>query len=464
MSSERIQPVLPVAPRPYPDELFSSWVSRVACRYGCTALDLLTCLDQDVHSTPRNWCPLDFEPKGSVIAALAAACRMSPDVVRGLTLSKVFADRPRHWLTWKAPAPPPDGGERSDFHIWGQISPSYCPACLYDDAAAGRDGYIRRDWAVAYRSHCAKHHSRLWDYCFNCKRHIHVFQHNFGNVAHLSCADCRSSLALVESPPRVLVQHEASRQADEVGRFVVEFENTLDDALNGRVPDPRWFGPAEPASFVRALEDLVRIMWGGWEHPSDTAGRHADCRPVANFEVLALRREFRGTGGAPMAAPLAFVRPAMRYALVAAVLRLLRLPDCPIKRLPEFQFDISFDWLHGRTDIQAYRSILETGVGWPPALAAKASAEIAAKKAAAESAARAAKPTVVKEPARAPEKDPAPPFVSKLSIPRLKKATDEFFSPEKLQPLAQLPERERKRRIGLLARQILERYATMDDE
>lgn len=31
---------LPVAPRPYRDELLSSWMARVACRYGLTVPEL----------------------------------------------------------------------------------------------------------------------------------------------------------------------------------------------------------------------------------------------------------------------------------------------------------------------------------------------------------------------------------------------------------------------------------------
>ncbi len=35
---------LPVAPRPYQDELLSSWMARVAARYGSEALELVVYL------------------------------------------------------------------------------------------------------------------------------------------------------------------------------------------------------------------------------------------------------------------------------------------------------------------------------------------------------------------------------------------------------------------------------------
>ncbi|MUO73518.1 TniQ family protein, partial [Agrobacterium vitis] len=41
---------LPVAPRPYRDELLSSWLVRVACRYGLTARELVGHFADDGNS------------------------------------------------------------------------------------------------------------------------------------------------------------------------------------------------------------------------------------------------------------------------------------------------------------------------------------------------------------------------------------------------------------------------------
>jgi len=48
---------LPVAPRPYRDELLSSWLGRVACRYGLDAEGLVGALFADREGDARTTLP-----------------------------------------------------------------------------------------------------------------------------------------------------------------------------------------------------------------------------------------------------------------------------------------------------------------------------------------------------------------------------------------------------------------------
>ena len=73
---------LPVAPRPYRDELLSSWLGRVACRYGFDAEDLVGAFTGDGDSqgaefrstTPRRRERLSCFGPGPA-ASMRSACR-----------------------------------------------------------------------------------------------------------------------------------------------------------------------------------------------------------------------------------------------------------------------------------------------------------------------------------------------------------------------------------------------------
>src|SRR5262249_60991581 len=82
---------------------------------------------------------LDWQADPADLTALGEACRLDPDLLRRLDLAEIGSGWPRHWFSWDGYEPEP----------WGNIAPAFCHRCFRDDAAAGRDTYLRRAWARA---------------------------------------------------------------------------------------------------------------------------------------------------------------------------------------------------------------------------------------------------------------------------------------------------------------------------
>ena len=146
---------LPIAPRPYDDELLSSWQGRIACRYGVTreAVGRWIGLTERL-AAPRGFAATDYAPEPEVLAAWSRACRLDPARIENLALQ-----RSRRAL---------------DRYVWAHeadgafVGHAVCPACLEEDAAAGRDQYFRRRWLQVETLVCARHDLLLVEGCWRC--------------------------------------------------------------------------------------------------------------------------------------------------------------------------------------------------------------------------------------------------------------------------------------------------------
>ena len=67
----------PVAPRPFTDEAFGSWLGRVASRYRIGVDELLHAADIDLAPPDGAWLAARA-PQGRSLERLAALCRMTP--------------------------------------------------------------------------------------------------------------------------------------------------------------------------------------------------------------------------------------------------------------------------------------------------------------------------------------------------------------------------------------------------
>jgi len=183
---------LPIAPRPYDDELLSSWQGRVACRYGMSreALGLWIGVPAAL-AAPRGFAPADYAPDPEVVAAWARACRLDPPPVESLALQR-----------WRA----------LDRYVWAYEAGgafkgcAVCPACLQEDAAGGRDHYIRRFWLQVEALWCARHDLPLVEDCERCGAQGFRFLVLDG-AARLACRRCgrpvrRAAPAWSEPSPR----------------------------------------------------------------------------------------------------------------------------------------------------------------------------------------------------------------------------------------------------------------------
>lgn len=176
---------LPVVPRPYRDELLSSWLGRVACRYGLDAGRLSAVL---VAGGEGGAAPIlidDIAPAAGQLELLAPDCGVDPGRLRRLSLAWRHRERPRAWFLSQGPpwAPTP------------LRSPPVCLGCFEKDRAEGRDSYVRADWLLAERCVCPAHRRLLRDRCPFCRHRLQFAFRLREFHGRLVCARCEQALA-----------------------------------------------------------------------------------------------------------------------------------------------------------------------------------------------------------------------------------------------------------------------------
>jgi TniQ len=122
---------LPVAPRPFRDETLSSWLGRVACRYGLDASALAACLAApDVFDAPRP--PIDdISPSVGQIALWAQVAAVDPARLRRMTLPERHPRRPLPWFL--------NQGLAATRPVMPRPSSPVCLGCFDTDWAVGHD-------------------------------------------------------------------------------------------------------------------------------------------------------------------------------------------------------------------------------------------------------------------------------------------------------------------------------------
>lgn len=164
----------PVAPRPFRDELRSSWMARVAARYGAEPLELMVYLagqgGRDAGARQVD----DVAPDMGLLRLWAKAGRIDPERLRRRSLASRYPDRPRDWfLTETVPA---------------------CLACFDVDVAAGRDAYLRAIWRLAARVVCPAHRTMLLDRCSACRGGLRLSFHMLNGLLRPFCRKCDAVL------------------------------------------------------------------------------------------------------------------------------------------------------------------------------------------------------------------------------------------------------------------------------
>lgn len=160
----------PVAPRPFRDELLSSWMVRVAARYGSEPLELMMYLagQGGKDAIPRQ--VDDVVPDTRLLRIWAKACRIDPARLRHRSLVSRHPDRPQDWfLKETVPA---------------------CLACFDADVAAGRDAYLRADWRLAEWAACSAHRNMLLDLCPACRSRLRLSFRMLNGLLRPFCRKC----------------------------------------------------------------------------------------------------------------------------------------------------------------------------------------------------------------------------------------------------------------------------------
>lgn len=362
---------LPVAPRPYPDELISSWVDRVSCRYGLSRTALLAASSPSLPSGSASR-RLDWQADLADLAVLGEACRIDPGLLRRLDLAEMHPAWPRHWFSWAGYEP----------GHWGDIAPAFCRRCFRDDMAAGRDAYLRQAWARALGM-CQAHHEPLTRSCAWCgtacgpRRSWRLGLSQ--NVARYVCRRCGHFVDQQPSPGRVddpsdpLWRYAREPISPEIAKLIVvawravtQFEALIIAAL-ADPPSPAVLPErAAAAGFIRAVEDLAvlccrRIAADGGRALLEGRGTEAFPLPAGRFR-----------GVAHVATPLAFMALCERQAAMAAIAEVLQPPRAAHVSAPfscrtviEAAWRLDFERLARLLDLES-RVWLRTRAGaWP---------------------------------------------------------------------------------------------------
>lgn len=224
---------LPVAPRPYRDELLSSWLGRVACRYGLDAADLVGAFagDGNALGIPVD----DAAAPREYIAVWARACGVDPERLSRLTLARRRPERPRFWFSSQGPPWAPTA----------MRSPPVCCACLDADCAGGREEHLRADWMLAERCVCPAHRQLLLDHCPRCRGRLHFGFRLRDGRARVICRECEQELA--------------ARSAGEADGAFIEALISIQDRIGAIVrgaPQGR-----------RRLEEALSTLWAPLDVP-----------------------------------------------------------------------------------------------------------------------------------------------------------------------------------------------------
>jgi hypothetical protein len=217
--------LLPVAPRAFEDELLSSWQGRVACRYDLEADDLAERLGATPRGRPVGFADRDFAPADAAVSVWASACRLADRQVSEMALSS--RRRPVGLYVW------------GEGRAVGAIRRPVCPACLDEDAEAGRDHHLRRTWALVERCLCDRHRRFLSETCPQCSSITGYRFRNRGGAARLVCIRCQG-----------VVRDALGRAASDEAQW---FFRILSSAFAGAVDG----SPATVGAVLRA----ARLLW-----------------------------------------------------------------------------------------------------------------------------------------------------------------------------------------------------------
>ncbi|MBY2925856.1 hypothetical protein HF279_33790 [Rhizobium leguminosarum] len=167
--------LLPVAPRPFEDELLTSWQCRVACRYSSTPPRIEVWLGRPPTPMRESFQARDFQPDKDMTWRWARASRLTERDLQRLALCNLKR---------------PEG-----CYVTSPLDRGVCPVCLDEDAEKGGDHYCRRNWAHVEAAACEEHGVALQSACQRCFR-SGLFQfRSMPDGVRLVCPSCTSVIS-----------------------------------------------------------------------------------------------------------------------------------------------------------------------------------------------------------------------------------------------------------------------------
>lgn len=235
---------LPIAPRPKPDELISSWLGRTAACYDLDGDQLrhwLAPSGQVRHNRP------DWRWDRDELMLVAACGRLAPATLDGLDLARAWPRLRTDWLPQTGGA----GRARSAVDL------SWCWMCLAEGHAAG-GAYLDRETALPL-IFCHRHAAWRQDYCRHCSpRKAPRFV--FGAPLEFVCTDCGVPLRRTTWPGPRPPFGERTKQTDEAMSVLLAFERQVRKALLGEPAYLIGVGRVTSRQMLSVIADLTWVL------------------------------------------------------------------------------------------------------------------------------------------------------------------------------------------------------------
>ena len=165
---------LPVAPRPYQDELISFWIAQVAARYGSDPPQLRMYTaglrGRDAGALQVN----DVAPDTGLLRLWGKAYRIDPERLCRRSLASRCPDRSQDWLL-------------------NGIVP-LCLACFDAHVTVRRDAYLRVNWRLVEQVICRSIRTMLLDRCPACRGRLRPAFRMLNGLLRLFCRKCDAVL------------------------------------------------------------------------------------------------------------------------------------------------------------------------------------------------------------------------------------------------------------------------------
>lgn len=173
----------PIRPHILPDELFSSWICRIASTYELKPHTLRKLISPDKPIWTRDTDRQDIDSISTKLSALTAIDKKvilntSLKSYTGSLSEKVNSDGVSPWLL------PLGIYHRNRKHCGLQ----FCPFCLANDKVP----YFRKQWRLAFIIVCPKHRTNLLEKCMSCGEPVNLFQNTTHCNNLIRCFKCHS--------------------------------------------------------------------------------------------------------------------------------------------------------------------------------------------------------------------------------------------------------------------------------
>lgn len=179
--------------------------------------------------------------RSDLLSCLAALTRIPRATLLRMTLGGARLKWPEKWCI----AGPQSGGcERLVPHL------QVCPECLNSDTNAMGTQFMRKRWQSAALTICALHLIPLQQACISCRQpNWPICRRTGPHRYRFVCQRC-------ESPQDWNARITDDNDSYAIG-LVASFERQILRALANRSVSWRWVGYAEPAEFIRLIDDVL---------------------------------------------------------------------------------------------------------------------------------------------------------------------------------------------------------------